>query len=127
EPLWPQIRRHEMNATGVMRDVSQESLSMTLDVDGLSDCSDDGRRRETRTTKEQLDVLDQTYRQKNILTFEECSSLAKRLNMSERRVRTWFQNKRAKERRKVKEESVMLKVKSLPSADTRMRLAFIIN
>uniref|UniRef100_A0A914Y917 Homeobox domain-containing protein n=1 Tax=Panagrolaimus superbus TaxID=310955 RepID=A0A914Y917_9BILA len=57
-----------------------------------------------RFTNEQTDVLEQTFVSFKYLSNNERKKLAKSLSLSERQVKTWFQNRRAKWRRVRKDD-----------------------
>uniref|UniRef100_A0AC34Q5Q5 Homeobox domain-containing protein n=1 Tax=Panagrolaimus sp. JU765 TaxID=591449 RepID=A0AC34Q5Q5_9BILA len=57
-----------------------------------------------RFTNEQTDVLEQTFVAHKYLSNNERKKLAKSLSLSERQVKTWFQNRRAKWRRVRKDD-----------------------
>ncbi|VDK67973.1 unnamed protein product [Litomosoides sigmodontis] len=57
-----------------------------------------------RFTNEQTDALEQKFGNHKYLSSEERKKLARNLQLSERQVKTWFQNRRAKWRRIRKDE-----------------------
>lgn len=57
------------------------------------------KKKRQRTTREQLDVLEQYFQMDKMPSQQARSDLAKKLGMSSRRVQIWFQNKRAKLKR----------------------------
>ncbi|PRP81537.1 Homeobox protein engrailed-2 [Planoprotostelium fungivorum] len=91
---------------------------------------DDGRSKERRTTPEQQARLNAAYEMNNRMDDRgDLVVLAEELGLSERRVRTWFQNKRAKERRRERDEECLKRIQSeFPCTNIpKMKLAFIIN
>uniref|UniRef100_A0A7E4W1Q5 Homeobox domain-containing protein n=1 Tax=Panagrellus redivivus TaxID=6233 RepID=A0A7E4W1Q5_PANRE len=57
-----------------------------------------------RFTNEQTDALEETFKNNKYLSNVERKKLAKSLSLSERQVKTWFQNRRAKWRRVRKDD-----------------------
>ncbi|KAL7071463.1 hypothetical protein ACQ4LE_009344 [Meloidogyne hapla] len=57
-----------------------------------------------RFSNEQTDVLERTFGTKKYLSNIERKRIAKMLKLSERQVKTWFQNRRAKHRRQAPAE-----------------------
>ncbi|PRP88706.1 homeobox protein-like [Planoprotostelium fungivorum] len=68
---------------------------------------EDGRKKENRTTEQQLAVLNETFKKKQRLTDSETKKLSRDIKMSQRRIQTWFQNQRSKEVRMKKEKHVV--------------------
>jgi hypothetical protein len=52
---------------------------------------------------EQLDQLEEAYKKANYLSTDEANCLAKSLNLTGVRVKIWFQNRRARDRREKKD------------------------
>ncbi|PRP88691.1 lysine-specific demethylase 8-like [Planoprotostelium fungivorum] len=67
----------------------------------------DGRRRGNVTTVEQHAMLEQAYKKKERPTAPEFVTLSEKIMMPERRIRNWFQNKRSKESRQMKQNRLM--------------------
>lgn len=57
-------------------------------------------------TPEQLATLEEAYRRSTYLSSEDANKLADRLDLSNVRVKIWFQNRRARERREKKDVQV---------------------
>lgn len=54
-------------------------------------------------TPSQLEALENAYRTSNYLSAEEANQLAETLELTNTRVKIWFQNRRARERREKRE------------------------
>ncbi|XP_054726343.1 homeobox protein MSX-2 [Anastrepha obliqua] len=54
-------------------------------------------------TRTQLETLEKAYRMSNYLSAEEANQLAESLDLTNTRVKIWFQNRRARERREKRE------------------------
>lgn len=61
----------------------------------------------TAFTKEQLTLLEQIFQDSSYPSAEKRQTLAKILDLSDERVRVWFQNRRAKEKRLAEEKLAM--------------------
>ncbi|OWF50961.1 homeobox protein vent1-like [Mizuhopecten yessoensis] len=86
-------------------DVSFDSISpYTSDTDACSD--DQNRRKKARTafSSEQVYGLEQRYQIQKYLPSSERSRLAKKLTLTDQQVKTWFQNRRMKEKRHQRDE-----------------------
>ncbi|PRP77678.1 hypothetical protein PROFUN_00539 [Planoprotostelium fungivorum] len=66
---------------------------------------DDGRKKDSRATIEQTNVLVDAFRKNHRPSNVEYGRLAKETGMSERRIKTWFQNRRSKLNREKKRMS----------------------
>lgn len=58
-------------------------------------------------TPHQLNVLESAYKRANYLSSEEANRLAMQLDLTCVRVKIWFQNRRARERREKKDLNTM--------------------
>ncbi|XP_069141036.1 homeobox protein vent1-like [Argopecten irradians] len=86
-------------------DVSYDSISpYTSDTDTCLD--DQNRRKKARTafSTEQVYGLEQRYQVQKYLPSSERSRLAKKLALTDQQVKTWFQNRRMKEKRHQRDE-----------------------
>ncbi|XP_033757278.1 homeobox protein vent1-like [Pecten maximus] len=86
-------------------DVSYDSISpYTSDTDACSE--DQNRRKKARTafSSEQVYGLEQRYQAQKYLPSSERSRLAKKLALTDQQVKTWFQNRRMKEKRHQRDE-----------------------
>lgn len=54
-------------------------------------------------TPSQLNALENSYKQSTYLSSEEANKLADKLDLTSTRVKIWFQNRRARERREKRE------------------------
>lgn len=69
-------------------------------------------------TPEQLSSLEEAYRRSSYLSSEEANKLADRLELSNVRVKIWFQNRRARERREKRELQLMTKRYTYQDSDS---------
>ncbi|XP_047323861.1 homeobox-leucine zipper protein HAT4-like [Impatiens glandulifera] len=64
---------------------------------GISDEEDyESSRKKLRLTKDQSNILEETFKEHNTLSPKQKQSLAKRLRLTPRQVEVWFQNRRAR-------------------------------
>lgn len=66
----------------------------------------------------QLQSLEQAYRHSNYLSAEEANQLAIALNLSNARVKIWFQNRRARERRDKRAQQQEAELATVPQPET---------
>ncbi|WAR22187.1 VEX1-like protein [Mya arenaria] len=87
---------------------SGSNCSVSSDCDNESTCSTDSseRRKKARTafTSEQLQALERQFRSRKYLTASDRTQLAKKLKLREQQVKTWFQNRRMKEKRQERDD-----------------------
>lgn len=69
-------------------------------------------------TAAQLHSLEEAYRHSNYLSAEEANQLAISLNLSNARVKIWFQNRRARERRDKRAQQQEAEVAGEPKTET---------
>ncbi|KAL0404637.1 UNVERIFIED_CONTAM: Homeobox-leucine zipper protein HOX17 [Sesamum radiatum] len=72
--------------------------------DDSSNCSKDFSRKKLRLTRDQITLLEDSFRQHTTLNTAQKQTLAEKLNLKPRQVEVWFQNRRA--RTKLKQTEV---------------------
>ena len=95
-----------LSYTFVDRDADETYSNSNDEDDDIADSTADNRepkrkypRERTTFTAAQLKFLEELFRVKKYLTLIERSKVASRLELSEKQVKTWFQNRRTKYRR----------------------------
>ncbi|XP_071128139.1 homeobox protein ceh-30-like [Mytilus edulis] len=71
--------------------------------DSDSNTSESRKRARVAFTNNQVNELEKRYKSSKYLPIEERAGIAQRLNLSEQQIKTWFQNRRMKEKRQQKD------------------------
>ena len=95
----------------------------------------DAKRKRKNLTKEQLEILESVYEKEKYPHMDDRIKLEKPTNLTEDRIQVWFQNRRAKDRKKMEAEKLqqclentsVLKDDYLQNHDTDERKASAIN
>ena len=77
--------------------------STTDESDCNSSTSESRKKARAAFTNTQVNELEKRYKRSKYLPIEERAGLAQRLKLSEQQIKTWFQNRRMKEKRQVKD------------------------
>ena len=94
-------------------------------TDAESMSSADGKSRKGRNNfgPKQIEQLEVRYQQQRYLSPEERTQLARKLRLSDRQVKTWFQNRRMKEKRSVQDNDLRQMMTSPQAAMHQIAMA----
>lgn len=117
-------RRSFVGTTSVQRNKQEKVLKRASSTPALnfriSSEAEETSRRRNRTNPEQLMVLEEAFLRNPNLTNQIRDSLSERINMSPKSIRIWFQNRRAKDKRRSSELSNTGLITPPPQGDGRV-------
>ena len=79
---------------------------IVTDTDSVSNAGGKSRKGRNNFGPKQIEQLEIRYQQQHYLSPEERTQLARMLRLSDRQVKTWFQNRRMKEKRSVQDNDL---------------------
>ena len=79
---------------------------IATDTESVSSAGGKSRKGRNNFGPKQIEQLEVRYQQQRYLSPEERTQLARKLRLSDRQVKTWFQNRRMKEKRSVQDNDL---------------------
>ena len=96
---------------------------IVTDTESVSSAGGKSRKGRNNFGPKQIEQLEIRYQQQRYLSPEERTQLARKLRLSDRQVKTWFQNKRMKEKRSVQDNDLRQMMTSPQAAMHQIAMA----
>ena len=96
---------------------------IVTDTESVSSAGGKSRKGRNNFGPKQIEQLEIRYQQQRYLSPEERTQLARKLRLSDRQVKTWFQNRRMKEKRSVQDNDLRQMMTSPQAAMHQISMA----